>query len=139
MSTNTIPALREMRSRVDAYGGDRVPKRHVAEWIDMIEQQVTERLQLAESEAPAPRSIEAEAPVIDAGGVVHCGSCGGTEFRYDESHPSTRTQAANSNRRVTFHGEFEWFDGDSEPGAVCQACERPMDRPHWHGVEIDFA
>lgn len=68
-------------------------------------------------------------------GVLTC-QCGSTEFRYDESHPSTRRLHANKDGVVAFISDFEWFDGDDDPGVVCARCEAEIQLPE--EVTVDF-
>jgi hypothetical protein len=59
-------------------------------------------------------------------GVTTC-ECGSTEFKYEESHPSERTMATNEGGVLMFWSDFEWFDGDSDPGVTCCGCGSAVD------------
>lgn len=60
-----------------------------------------------------------------------CPICRGESFRYDESHPSSRTQDEERTSTIdttgkpvlAFNSHFEWYDGDDDPGIVCDGCE----------------
>lgn len=51
--------------------------------------------------------------------TVRCSECGAKEFKYEEGHPSERTMRRNEDGCLVFWGDFEWFDGDDDPGVVC--------------------
>ena len=70
-------------------------------------------------------------------GVLTCADCRSTEFKYKESHPSEREQISNCHNTLTFRGDFEWFDGDDDPGVVCARCDAEIGQPT--GVEIEYA
>lgn len=62
--------------------------------------------------------------------------CGAKTFTYEESVPVGRTMAGNDNGRLTFWSDFNWYDGDDEPGVVCTACEEPVQVPS--EIELDW-
>lgn len=66
-----------------------------------------------------------------------CSACGNDQFQYNESHPSSRTMNENDESGLTFDGDFEWYDGDSDPGVVCASCESVLVVPE--SCEIDFS
>lgn len=100
-------------------------------WFNVTPGQLAEIAAILEAPTPV-------VPTIDSAGITHCGSCDGTAFSFEESHPCTRSMASNAGRGITFHGDFEWFDGDDTPGVQCSDCGAIMDAPHAHGVEIDY-
>ncbi len=66
---------------------------------------------------PAPPE-EPKLLLID--GQATCPRCGSVWFRYDENYPTSRKMADNQGGVLAFHGDFEWYDGDSDPGVVCE-------------------
>lgn len=65
---------------------------------------------------------------LSEGVKVMCGNCGSTEFRYEESHPCERGMAENHGEDgLVFYSEFEWYDGDDDPGVVCTSCDTTAD------------
>lgn len=63
-------------------------------------------------------------------------SCGSSDFRYEESHPSTREQSENTADGLVFFSHFEWYDGDDTPGVVCEGCQAVVTVPE--GCAVDF-
>lgn len=80
-----------------------------------------------------PQSVPAK---LTKKGKVKCGNCGSKTFRYDEDHPSSRRMESNEDGVLAFWGHFEWFDGDDDPGVVCDACDTPAILPE--GVELGW-
>jgi hypothetical protein len=72
--------------------------------------------------------------------LLTCPDCGSTTFRVDEDYGTTRTMAGNEadgeGGVLAFNGDFEWYEGDNDPGEICDGCEAPIDLPE--GWEIDY-
>lgn len=54
--------------------------------------------------------------------VWTCSRCGSDDFEYHENYSTGRALRDNAPRGLTLAGDFEWGDGDDDPGVVCASC-----------------
>lgn len=73
---------------------------------------------------------------MGSNGVLACSACGSTDFVYEEKYPTQRTMSSNEDGKIAFYSDFDWSEGDSNPGIVCTGCGYEFGNPE--DVEIDW-
>lgn len=63
--------------------------------------------------------------------------CGSDDFEYRENYPTSRCMADNGPDGITFESDFEWSEGDDDPGVVCASCETELTVPA--ACSVDWA
>lgn len=75
-------------------------------------------------------------PPVTMAPALACPACGSTDFSYWEDYGTSRSMADNADGVLVFYGDFEWHDGDDDPGVICASCYASIDLPE--GWEEDY-
>jgi hypothetical protein len=80
---------------------------------------------------------DARPKLVIVDGQALCPECDSTEFQYEEDYPTWRRMDENANGTLVFDGDFEWGDGDDDPGVVCAnwSCRAELDSSN---VEVEW-
>ncbi len=63
--------------------------------------------------------------------------CGSNSFHYEENYSTWRSVVRNEPEGITLSGDFDWGDGDDDPGLVCDGCGAAMKIPA--ECEMDYS